>query len=109
MTNTKLIGDFYENLAEKYLLENGYTIIGKKCRSFHIEVDIIAEKDNIIHIIEVKFRTHINFLQFKKVQIKNIFNYIELHFPNNFVQFDIIFFNRVNEMQVFSNCLLEDF
>ena len=46
-----------ENLARKYLRENDFTIRHSNWRFGHKELDIIAEKNNTLHIIEVKTRT----------------------------------------------------
>lgn len=58
----KELGDFGENLACEYLVNNGYKIIGKNYRINFGEIDIIAKKKwglfikdyNVIHFIEVK-------------------------------------------------------
>ena len=45
-----------EALAAVYLLEKGFRIIHQNWRHSHWEVDIIAQKDHILHFIEVKTR-----------------------------------------------------
>lgn len=45
-----------ESMAEAYLITKGYIILHKNWRHSHWEVDIIAEKDDILHFIEVKTR-----------------------------------------------------
>ncbi len=52
----KTIGDLGENAGVKYLLDNGYKII---CRNYHSrygEIDIIAEKDDVLALVEVRTR-----------------------------------------------------
>lgn len=52
----KDIGDIGEEYAAKYLSEHGCEIV---CRNFRIkggEIDIIAKKGDILHIVEVKTR-----------------------------------------------------
>ncbi len=49
-----LIGQQGEMLAAKYFEENGYQILYKNWRQQHWEIDIIASKNNTLHIIEVK-------------------------------------------------------
>jgi putative endonuclease len=46
-----------EELAVKYLLDNGYDILHRNWRFGKYEVDIIAQKKNILSIVEVKSRT----------------------------------------------------
>ena len=49
-------GEWGEEIAAKYLKKKGYQIIEKNFRSKVGEIDIIAEKNNIICFIEVKTR-----------------------------------------------------
>ena len=50
-------GKFGEELAKEYLINHGYTILHTNWRARRYEVDIIAEKNNILVICEVKYRT----------------------------------------------------
>ncbi len=54
--NTKYLGNFGESIAAEYLLSNNYLILEKNWRFKKYEIDIIAQKNNVIHIIEVKTR-----------------------------------------------------
>jgi len=56
MAQHNLTGNTGEALAVKYLMERGYKILQQNWRHSHWEVDIIAEKDSILHFIEVKTR-----------------------------------------------------
>src|SRR3989338_4710146 len=47
-------GSFAEELAEKFLKDRGYKILGRNYRKPWGEVDIIAEKEGIIIFVEVK-------------------------------------------------------
>ena len=51
------IGKQGEALAAAYLLKNNYQILEKNWRHSNMEVDIIAFKNKILHVIEVKTRT----------------------------------------------------
>lgn len=51
--NTGRLG---EGMAAEYLSANGFTVIQQNWCHGHWEVDIIAEKENILHFIEVKTR-----------------------------------------------------
>ncbi|GAA4422567.1 YraN family protein [Pontibacter saemangeumensis] len=45
-----------ENRAAAYLQHNGYTIVRKNYRHRRAEVDIIAQKENLLVFVEVKTR-----------------------------------------------------
>ncbi len=49
-------GKMGEVMAAAYLVKNGYSILHQNWRHSRLEVDIITEKDNILHFIEVKTR-----------------------------------------------------
>ena len=55
------VGKIGEDLAAKFLEEKGYNIIERNYRFGHGELDIIAEKDNILIFIEVKTKKHDDF------------------------------------------------
>lgn len=57
--NKKIIGNFGENIAKKYLETKGYTILETNWHHHHKELDIIAYKDKIIGV-EIKTRTKTN-------------------------------------------------
>lgn len=50
-------GKTAEDLAVTHLQKNGYTILIRNFRFQKAEIDIIAEKDNLIIIVEVKARS----------------------------------------------------
>lgn len=49
-------GNFGENLAVNYLIKNGYKIKERNFVYEKAEVDIIAEKENTLVVVEVKTR-----------------------------------------------------
>ena len=51
------LGKKGEVLATDYLVKNGYQILERNWRSGHKEIDIIALKDEVLAIVEVKTRT----------------------------------------------------
>ena len=55
--NTRAIGALREDLAIKYLEENGFEIIERNFKCKIGEIDVIAKKDDIIRFIEIKYRT----------------------------------------------------
>ncbi len=57
--NKRLIGKVGELIASKYLTEKGYTIVCKNWTCRWGEIDLIAEKENILTFVEVKYRTNL--------------------------------------------------
>ena len=57
MLTKKEIGILGENAAANHLIEKGYTILERNYRINHLEVDIIAQKDDTIAFVEVKTRS----------------------------------------------------
>ena len=55
MTNQE-IGNIGENAAANLLIEKGYKILERNYRTSHLEVDIIALKDDVVAFVEVKTR-----------------------------------------------------
>jgi putative endonuclease len=51
-------GKLGEKLAANWLIEKGYEILHQNWRYSWYEIDIIAKKENTLHIIEVKVRKH---------------------------------------------------
>ncbi len=50
-----------EELAVNYLIALGFEILHRNWRHKRAEIDIIAGKDGVVHIIEVKTRTTLEF------------------------------------------------
>ncbi len=48
------IGQIGEDIASKYIENNSFSIVCKNYRKKWGEIDIVAEKDNVFHFIEVK-------------------------------------------------------
>lgn len=57
MANHNELGKKGEQLTLDFLIENNYTILERNYRYLKAEVDIIAQKENILVAIEVKTRT----------------------------------------------------
>jgi len=49
-------GKLGEELGSSFLVTNGYILKEKNWRHTHWEVDVIAEKDTVLHFIEIKTR-----------------------------------------------------
>jgi putative endonuclease len=51
------LGKTGEQLAEVYLIDKGYKILHRNWRHSHYEIDIVAEKNDVPHFVEVKMRS----------------------------------------------------
>ncbi|QIY91759.1 YraN family protein [Chryseobacterium gallinarum] len=91
-------GKIAEDLAADYLQKNGYRILLRNFRFQKAEIDIIAEKDGLIIIVEVKARSTDAFLlpqeAVTRTKIKSIVSaanhYLEELNSDKEVRFDII-------------------
>ncbi|PIF43824.1 putative endonuclease [Chryseobacterium sp. 52] len=91
-------GKTAEDLAAEYLQKNGYKIITRNFRFQKAEIDIIAEKEKLIIIVEVKARSTDTFMlpqeAVTRTKIKSIVSaanhYLEKFNRDNEVRFDII-------------------
>lgn len=54
LSHNKQIGKLGENLATKFLMKRGFCILDRNYGKKWGEIDIVAEKDKIIHFVEVK-------------------------------------------------------
>lgn len=57
MAVNQYTGEAGEQMAVEYLLEAGYEIMERNYRVGYLEIDIIARKDEVVHIVEVKTRS----------------------------------------------------
>jgi putative endonuclease len=116
MGNNKIIGDKGEALAIQFFEERAYTILEKNWRHSRYELDLIASKNNTLHIIEVKTRTSTFFgaphegvtdKKFEKI-LKGAEAYLYEHPQWTKVQYDVLaIFLPKNGVAQFE--LLEDF
>jgi len=98
MADHNELGKKAEDLAAEYLVKNGYTILVRNFRFKKNEIDIIAEKDNKIVVVEVKARSTDFFILPQEAVTKSKIKAIVLaanHFMEEFnknqeVRFDII-------------------
>lgn len=92
------LGKEGEELAVKWLIEHGYIILHRNWRFRHYEIDIIALKNNVLHIIEVKIRNHSRFghpedsvtrKKFKRLQ-RAADQFLYLHPGHKWLQYGIL-------------------
>ena len=108
-------GNTGEIMAVEYFMQKGYAILHKNWRHYRWEVDIIAEKDNILHFIEVKTRRTRQFGfpedNVDKKKIRNLINAAEefvYQFPQwNRIQFNILSISMLKDEPV-EYFLIED-
>ena len=92
------LGKKGEQLAVDFLLENNYEIVERNYRFDRAEVDIIARKEAVLAIIEVKTRSTIDFgnpqdfVKPKQIQrlVKAVDDYVVENELEVEVRFDII-------------------
>jgi putative endonuclease len=92
------LGKFGEEQAVEYLQKNGYEILETNWTFQKAEIDIIAQKENILAIVEVKTRSSIDFglpqdfVKPKKIQllVKAVNEYVISNDLDVEVRFDII-------------------
>lgn len=98
MADHNELGKKAEDLAAEYLLKNGYKILLRNFRFQKSEIDIIAEKNHLIVVVEVKARSTDFFILPQEAVTKGKIRSIVLaanHFMEEFnknqeVRFDII-------------------
>ena len=92
------LGKLGEELAVAFLEENGYEILETNWVFQKAEIDIIAQKENVLAVVEVKTRSSIefglpqDFVKPKKIQllVKAVNEYVISNDLDVEVRFDII-------------------
>ena len=98
MADHNELGKLGEELAVEFLQKEGYTILETNWTFQKAEVDIIAQKENILAIVEVKTRSSLefglpqDFVKPKKIQllVKAVNEYVIAKDLDIEVRFDII-------------------
>lgn len=95
MANHNQLGKKGEQLAVDFLIENGYDIVERNYRFNKAEVDIIAQKEDVLAIIEVKTRSTTDFGNpqdfVKPKQIKNLVKAVDEYVTVNNLEVDVRF------------------
>jgi putative endonuclease len=58
---TNSFGELGERVAARWLERQGYTVLARRWRSGHRDIDVIAERDGIVAFVEVKTRAALEF------------------------------------------------
>ncbi len=96
------LGKKGEELAVEYLQQNNYDILETNWTFLKAEIDIIAQKENVLAIVEVKTRSTLDFglpqdfVNPKKIQllVKAVNEYVIKNDLDVSVRFDIIAVHR---------------
>ncbi|MFI5188074.1 MAG: YraN family protein [Chitinophagales bacterium] len=115
MASHNQLGKEAEQMAVNYLIENGYEILHCNWRHSHYEIDIIAKKNELLKIIEVKALKTTEVRYPEESVTKKKFKYLlkaadEFLFQNQqyrHVQFDILSIT-INPGKVPEFFLIED-
>jgi putative endonuclease len=103
------LGKKGEELAVEYLQQNGYEILDRNWTFQKAEIDIIAQKENTLAVVEVKTRSSLDFgspqdfVKPKKIQllikaVNAYINYREKDLQDDLnVRFDIIAIHKNGE------------
>lgn len=115
MASHNEVGKEGEELALGYLRKNGFEILHCNWRYSRFEIDIIAKKNNLLHIVEVKSRNYFPGAYPEESVTKKKFNFLKnaadeylfQHPEYKHVQFDIlaIMLHKFKEPEFF---LIED-
>jgi putative endonuclease len=98
MESNKTKGAKGEQIATDYLIAMEYQILERNWRHHHLEVDIIASKESLLHIIEVKTRHSLRYgkpeesiTKDKMTYLKNAAEAYQFQHPKwKYIQFDVI-------------------
>lgn len=98
MYSNKIKGANGEDLAVDYLQSKGFIIEERNWRYHHLEVDIIASKGSLLHIVEVKTRHSLTYgmpeesiTKDKMAFLKNAAEAYQFqHVKWQYLQFDVI-------------------
>jgi putative endonuclease len=98
MASHNELGKEGEEMAARWLVEKGYTLLHRNWRHSYHEIDIIAQKGKFLHFVEVKARNYsslgnpedsVTKKKFKNLQ-KAADEYLHQHPGNKWIQYDIL-------------------
>jgi putative endonuclease len=96
-----------EQIAASFLIDNGYEIQEKNWRHHHLEVDIIASKNERLHIVEVKTRNSTRYGHPEESITKNKMKFLKnaaeayqyQHKQWLYLQFDVIAITLISDIE----------
>ncbi len=99
-SNNKQVGNYGEEKATKYLVQNGYSIIQRNFRTNYGELDIICKKESFIVFVEVKtlpngnseLLSHVLDKRKQKRILKTAKRFLAIYrqYSNDYIRFDVI-------------------
>ncbi len=109
--SNKQTGSKGEQLAASYLIEKGFVLLDTNWRFHHLELDIVALKDDFLVVIEVKSRTSLDsgephewVSRKKQLHLIHATNaYLLYHQLQYEIRFDIVAILLTSEGPVFSH------
>lgn len=107
------LGKFGEEMAVEFLRKNGYTILETNWTFQKAEIDILAQKENILAVVEVKTRSTLefglpqDFVKSKKIQllVKAVDAFVNERNLDIEVRFDIIAVHKEGESFVMEHLI----
>lgn len=112
MYNKRQVGSHNEELAIKYLDENGYKVLGKNFYCKTGEIDIIAKEGSYLVFIEVKYRTNdryglpadaVNLNKMRKITRTAMFYMLKNNISTDIpIRFDVVVLLK-DEIQLIKN------
>lgn len=92
------LGKRGEDIAAKWLVKNGYSVLERRWRWRHMEIDIVASKEGLLVIVEVKSRSSATYAEpdetLSKYQQRCLFDitehYMETKKTDMEVRYDLI-------------------
>lgn len=105
MAEHNKLGKLGEEIAVSFLQDNGYKILETNWTFQKAEIDIIAQKENVLAIVEVKTRSSIDFglpqdfVKPKKIQllVKAVNEYVISNNLDVEVRFDIMAIHKTEK------------
>jgi putative endonuclease len=103
------LGKLGEAMAVEFLQQNGYTILETNWTFQKAEIDIIAQIDNTLAVVEVKTRSSVefglpqDFVKPKKIQllVKAVNEFVTVNHLDLAIRFDIIaVFKEENDYKI---------
>ena len=103
--NKRIIGKVGELIAAKYLIDKGFNVICKNWTCRWGEIDLVAEKEDLLIFVEVKYRNHltnghpsesINYYKRKSLQ-RSINMYLSKNYVTKPWRVDILCVSKVGK------------
>lgn len=91
-----LLGRKGEEIALEYLITQGFQILGRNLRPGKVEIDILAAKDEVIAVVEVKSRKSAlvhpsrSVDGAKRARLARAARALSETYPNRSIRFDVI-------------------